>query len=182
LQRLKERDLLSPAAMYRARPEVLEDAIRPAGYFRAKARTLRGVLSLLHDCYGGDLGRMLAAPGPALRAQLLGVRGIGPETADSILLYAAGQPMFVIDAYTRRMLSRAGLAPAERLSYQQLQDLFHRQLPPDPDLFGEYHALIVALGKNCCHKQKPRCGACPLRDLCAWGRGEGPALLPSAKN
>lgn len=182
LVRLKERGLLSPAAMSAADLDVLEDTIRLAGYFRAKARTLRGVLALLHERYGGDLNRMLAEPGATLRVQLLRVRGIGPETADSILLYAAGRPVFVIDAYTRRMLSRTGLAPAERLSYQELQDLFHRQLPPNPDLFGEYHALIVALGKDCCHKQKPRCGACPLRELCAWGQGKGPSPLPSGKN
>ncbi|HLT58131.1 MAG: hypothetical protein LOD91_00850 [Limnochordales bacterium] len=170
LERLKERRLLAPAALREAPVAELEDAIRPAGYFRAKARTLHGVLALLFDQYGGSVERMLQAPGPILRSQLLQVRGIGPETADSILLYAAGCPVFVIDAYTRRIFSRAGLLPADRLEYHQLQDIFHRQLPQDPALYGEYHALLVTLGKDCCRKQRPRCGPCPLRDLCAWGR------------
>lgn len=169
LARLAQRGLLDPAAMHRASPDTLEEAIRPAGYFRAKARTLRGFLSLLTDEYGGSLERMLKTPGPVLRRQLLGVRGIGPETADSILVYAAGYPVFVVDAYARRMVARAGWLPAGKLGYDELQSAFHRELPADPAVLGEYHALIVALGKDCCRKQRPRCAACPLRDLCAAG-------------
>jgi len=179
LARLKKRGLLEPSAMRQASPADLEEAIRPAGYFRAKAQTLRGVLALLEDHYGGSLDRMLQAPAPVLREQLLRVRGIGPETADAILLYAAGHPVFVIDAYTVRMVSRAALVPADDLGYHRLQEAFHRQLPRDPSLYGEYHALIVALGKDCCRKQTPRCGACPLLDLCAFGR-EAISAFPQA--
>ncbi|OUM96327.1 MAG: hypothetical protein BAA04_02920 [Firmicutes bacterium ZCTH02-B6] len=182
IARLKERGLLEPSAMQQASVADLEDAIRPAGYFRAKARTLRGVLKLIEDRYGGSLDRMLQAPGPMLREQLLGVRGIGPETADAILLYAAGHPVFVVDAYTVRIVSRAGLVPAGELSYERLQDAFQRQLPRDPGLYGEYHALLVALGKDCCRKQNPRCRACPAVDMCAFGRQTAAALSLAARN
>lgn len=182
LARLKKRGLLEPSAMRQASPADLEEAIRPAGYFRAKAQTLRGVLALLEDHYGGSLDRMLQAPAAVLREQLLRVRGIGPETADAILLYAAGHPVFVIDAYTVRMVSRAALVPPGELGYQRLQEAFHRQLPRDPSLYGEYHALIVALGKDCCRKQRPRCGACPLLDLCAYGQKTTSAVAQAAGN
>lgn len=182
LLQLKERGLLDPVAMHRADPAALQEAIRPAGYFRTKTRTLQGLLSLLHGRYHGNLEQMLSTPGPVLRRELLRVRGIGPETADAILLYAAGYPVFVIDAYTRRIFSRAGLVATDALNYHELQEIFHRQLPRDPALFGEYHALIVALGKDCCLKQKPRCGACPLRDLCARGRDQASAGVASSPN
>jgi endonuclease-3 related protein len=104
-----------------------------------------------------------------LREELLAVYGIGPETADSIMLYAARQPIFVVDAYTHRVFARLGLAHAAA-SYSELQALFMRNLPHEEPLFNEYHALIVALGKHICQKRTPHCGECPLREICLTGR------------
>src|SRR5207249_9699236 len=117
--------------------------------------------------FGGDLGRMLSAPGDGLRTALLATHGIGPETADSILLYAAGRPYFVIDAYTRRVFSRLSLTPAND-TYDSWQRLFKRELPPDAALFNEYHALIVQHGKRTC-RMVPLCGECALLDICPTG-------------
>lgn len=138
--------------------------IRPSGYFNAKARKLKAFVALLDDRYGGDLDRMLASPVDGLRAALLASHGIGPETADSILLYAAGRPLFVIDAYTRRTFSRLGLRP-ESDSYHGWQRLFMEALPPDSPLLNEYHALIVRHGKEICRK-RPLCARCLLAAIC----------------
>ncbi|MBO8141064.1 MAG: endonuclease III domain-containing protein [Firmicutes bacterium] len=168
--RMKEAGLLEPARVLVVPVAELEEAIRPAGYFRAKACTLKRFCTLLNDRYGGDLARMLAAPAATLRRELLRVRGVGPETADSILLYAGGYPVFVIDAYTRRIFSRTGLIGPPSDRYDDWQAEFHRNLPPDPELFGEYHALLVALAKDCCRKRRPQCGRCPLQDGCRAAR------------
>ena len=147
--------------MLRLAPEALAELIRPAGYFRVKATRLGHLLGHLKRRHGGSVARMLRAPLPALREELLGISGIGPETADSILLYAAGLPSFVVDAYTKRVFSRHGLVQADA-GYAEVQALFARALPADAPLFNEYHALIVRVGKDCCRPREPRCVACPL--------------------
>lgn len=152
---------LTPAAMLRLRPGALAELIRPAGYFRVKAGRLGNLLGHLRARHGGSVARMLRAPLPQLREELLAIVGIGPETADSILLYAAGHPAFVVDAYTKRVLGRHGLVRAEA-SYAEVQGIFTRALPADLGLFNEYHALLVRLGKDFCRPRLPRCAHCPL--------------------
>ncbi|MGI6036127.1 MAG: endonuclease III domain-containing protein [Limnochordia bacterium] len=163
IARLKDNDLLSPGSLIAAGEEVLADLIRPSGYYRQKAARLisldRYILSR-----GSSMDWLKQEDPKELRQELLAVNGIGPETADSILLYAGNHPVFVVDAYTRRILHRLGLIQAS-LDYHRIQQLFMDQLPKDPALYQEYHALIVALGKEACNP-KPRCGLCPLRDLC----------------
>jgi len=134
--------------------------IRPAGYFNIKARRLDNFLVFLLNHYKGSMKRMAAEEISVIREALLDVNGIGPETADSIILYALEKPVFVIDAYTKRVLSRHGLASAEE-DYQELQSIFHSNLPMDVQLFNEFHALFVMTGKHFC-KPRPKCAGCPL--------------------
>ena len=169
LDNLKRVGVLSPQGLAALPDDRLAELIRPSGYYHAKTRKLRAFIDLLLSDYGGDLDRLLALDLVDLRRVLLATHGIGPETADSIILYAAGKPSFVVDAYTRRVFSRLGLCPAQG-TYQDLQDLFRRNLPADAPLFNEYHALIVHLGKTTCTKNRPRCIACPLLDLCPTGQ------------
>ncbi len=158
-------------------PDDLAALIRPSGYFNAKARKLRAFAQHVHRQHGGDLAAFLGQDAGELREELLSIHGIGPETADDILLYAAGRPSFVIDAYTRRILGRLGLAPADpKTGYPAYQSLFHRNLPPDAALFGEYHALLDRHAKEQCGKT-PRCAGCCLREVCLTGQGAG-ALTP----
>jgi endonuclease-3 related protein len=159
---LKENHLLKPAALFSLAPKKLASFIKPAGYFNIKANRLKEFLGYLFSHYGGNLRKMAATETVRLRQELLSVRGIGPETADSILLYALNKPIFVVDAYTRRILLRHHLI-REDATYQNIQDLFMRQLPLDVKLFNEYHALLVKLGKEVCLKNKPKCKICPLR-------------------
>lgn len=166
----------------------LERLVRPSGYFRQKARRLKALARFLNREFGGSLDRMFRTPTVALREKLLGVHGIGPETADSILLYAGGHPVFVIDAYTRRILARhgllgtrkgrdakggiesrrdtdgkGGLRPKVRDRwYEQAQALFEQNLPRDASLFNQYHALLVETGKRWCRRGEARCSECPL--------------------
>ncbi len=161
LGNLRREGLLNPDKLSRTPVARLARLLRPSGYFRQKTRAVRHFLEHLQQCYGGSLRRMLARPGAALRDELLGLNGIGEETADSMLLYAASRPVFVVDAYTRRVLSRHGLA-LEKTQYGELQSVFHRNLPPNAALFNEYHALLVAVGKRYCHRRDPDCNACPL--------------------
>ena len=166
---LKAAGALSPQGLRRLSEEELARLIYPSGYFNAKARKLKAFVSLLFERFGGDPDRLLAAPAAELRPLLLATHGIGPETADSILLYAAGQPVFVIDAYTRRLCSRLGLAPTRRGdTYDAWQRLFMDALPSDAPLFNEYHALIVRHGKEVC-RRRPRCPECPLLSVCPTG-------------
>ncbi len=159
---LKGQGLLDPARLFALPPLLLAEQIRPCGYFNLKAARLHNLLSLIAGRFDGDLDRFFATPLASLRQQLLEVKGIGPETADSILLYAAGKPIFVVDAYTHRLLSRHGLIAEEEADYHQIQALFMDALPADVALFNEYHALIVRVGKEYCKKTGPRCGECPL--------------------
>jgi endonuclease-3 related protein len=165
---LKQARVLSCETILDLEPGALADLIRPAGYFNVKAGRLRALCAFLHGQGVAKTPETLAgtAPLPRLRQRLLDVHGVGEETADSILLYALDQPSFVVDAYTRRIFSRLGLIGGGE-NYGDLQALFHRHLPPDSGLYNEYHALIVALGKDFC-RPKPRCDRCPLRPLCPY--------------
>jgi len=162
IARLKSAGVLSPDGLARISRAELAALIRPAGYYNLKTDRLKSLVDLVMEDGDDDPPRLLRRPLPKLRANLLAVKGIGPETADSILLYAAGYPVFVVDAYTRRILSRHGLIPVEA-SYDQLQQLFMDHLSPNVSLFNEFHALIVALGHRYC-KTKPRCQDCPLKN------------------
>lgn len=145
----------------------LQDAVRPSGYYRQKADRLRGLCRFLLDEFDGSIHRMRALPTSRLREMLLALRGIGPETADSILLYALNRPAFVVDAYTERLLGRLGLLDGRR-AYAFIQGLFTDNLPADPVMYGEYHALIVAHAKERCRKRDPLCGGCGLEDICPF--------------
>jgi endonuclease-3 related protein len=175
LANLKAAGALSPEGLHALDEGEIARLIRPSGYFNAKARKLEAFVGMLHERFHGDLGALLTLPMDELRDLLLSTHGIGPETADSIVLYAAGQPSFVIDAYTRRMFSRIGVAPDPAIlqgerEYEAWQRLFMEALPADAALFNEYHALIVAHAKAACRKT-PRCGKCVLREVCETGRG-----------
>lgn len=141
----------------------LAELIRPSGYYNLKAVRLHNLLRAITAEHAG-LESFFAADRETLREQLLAVKGIGPETADSILLYAAEKPTFVIDAYTHRLLLRHGLI-WEDSDYYEMQELFLAGLPEEVALFNEYHALIVRVGKEFCRKTKPRCAECPLREM-----------------
>jgi endonuclease-3 related protein len=155
-------DAFSPESLYRMPEEDLARKIRPCGYFRVKARRLKNLLAAVQANGNGclDVDRFLSLPTAKLRHLLLSVSGVGPETADSILLYAALRPVFVVDAYTRRALSRHGWIEPDA-SYDDIQRLFMSCLPHDANLFNEYHALWVMLGKTYC-RPGPRCSGCPL--------------------
>jgi len=164
---LRAAGLLDPLEMDTMPVEDLAMLVRPSGYFNMKARKLKAFCRRLGERYGGDLPSLFHVKLPCLREELLSVWGIGPETADSIALYGARQPIFVVDAYTRRIFGRLGLTLPDA-DYDHLQRFFMANLPHDVPLFQEYHALIVALGKDLC-RPAPRCRRCPLRDLCAEG-------------
>jgi endonuclease-3 related protein len=158
---LKQEGVLTPQGLRTLDETRLAGLIRPAGYYNVKAKRLKGLMAFLDKEYGGDLQRMFAEPLASLREKILMVKGVGPETADSILLYAAGKPIFVVDAYTRRVLSRHGII--DGASYGEIQDLLMRSLPSDVSLFKEYHALFVRLAKTFC-KTEPLCTGCPLEE------------------
>lgn len=161
ISNLKRAKVLSPRRLYELPPAKLASLIRPAGYFRVKARRLRSFLKFFLDSYGGSTRRMAAQDAGRMRGELLSVNGIGPETADSIILYALGKPVFVVDAYTKRILNRHALC-TEDADYNEIQEFFMDRLPSDVPLYNEYHALIVEAGKDYC-RATPRCGECPLR-------------------
>jgi endonuclease-3 related protein len=163
---LKNAGTMSPSALRNISTDKLAQLIHPTGYYNAKALKLKAFVRWLGASYGDDLNELFALDTDTLRRQLLDVYGIGPETADSIMLYAGNKPIFVIDAYTRRIISRLGLAP-EKNSYDAYQKLFMNQLPQNVGLFNEYHALLVRLGKDACRKQ-PMCSNCCLREICRF--------------
>ena len=160
IENLKKRDLLTFKRLHRIGIAQLAREIRPAGYYNIKADRLKNLINFVADHYDGDMETMLNEDTLSLRQGLLSVNGIGPETADSIILYAAEYPVFVIDAYTHRILNRHGMAE-DQATYPVLQELFMDNLPDDPVLFNEFHALIVEAGKDYCRK-KPQCTRCPL--------------------
>lgn len=164
IRNLRDADLLDPHALYEVSVEELEGLIQPAGYFRVKTRRLRSLLEFLIEQYDGSLDAMFQTSLSELREQLLAVHGIGPETADSILLYAGALPSFVVDTYTHRILSRHGWIDFDT-DYHQIQDYIQGELPQEVPLYNEYHALLVRLGKDFCRKTKPKCAECPLHEL-----------------
>jgi len=162
ISNLREAGLLTPAALEKVPRAKLARLVRPSGYFRQKARKLHEFLHFLRREYRGSLAAMFRTPTLELRRQLLNVHGIGPETADSILLYAGNHPVFVVDAYTRRILQRHGLTHGKE-SYEEIRGLFEQSLPKDASLFNEYHALIVHTGKHHCQSRAALCSNCALR-------------------
>ena len=166
---LKAAGLVSLGGLRDCPQERLAELLRPSGYFNAKARKVKAFVHHVWDRYDGDLDALLSRDTHALRDELLSIHGIGDETADDILLYAAGRPSFVIDSYTRRIMGRMGLSP-QGGRYDDYQRVFHEGLPPDSTLFNEYHALLDRHAKQTC-KKTPLCEGCCLIDLCATGSG-----------
>jgi endonuclease-3 related protein len=164
IDRLRAAEVLEPHALYQVPTEELEELIRPTGYFRLKARRLRSLLELVVERYDGSLEAIFSTGLSASREQLLAVHGIGPETADSILLYAGELPVFVVDTYTHRVLARHGWIGFDA-DYHAIQDYLQSGLPEDVPLYNEFHALLVYLGKHYCRKSKPQCEQCPLVEL-----------------
>ena len=163
LSNLKAEGILNPEGLRRVSEERLAELIRPAAYYNVKARKLKAFAEFLYRRYDGDLQRLLSLEPLPLRQELLSIYGIGPETADSIILYAAGKPIFVVDAYTCRIVRRLELSVGS--DYRAAQALFMDNLPHDITLFQEYHALLVRLGKENCRRE-PHCADCPLAVLC----------------
>jgi endonuclease III related protein len=161
---LKKGGLLSFEALLALPVENLALYIRPSGYYNVKARRLKNLLLMIEGRYQGELDLLLQDEMMTGRENLLSVQGIGPETADSILLYGGNHPIFVVDAYTHRVFSRHNLL-ADESDYTSIQEYFMRMLPADSSLFNEYHALIVRLGKAFCKKNRPLCEQCPLNGL-----------------
>jgi endonuclease-3 related protein len=160
---LKSAAVLSAEGLHRLEQTQLAELIRPAGYFNVKAKRLKNFLTWLFENYDGELANLQHVDTEQLRAELLTVKGIGRETADSILLYALDRPIFVVDAYTARVVFRHQLLDPDA-DYEQLRELFESNLDEDLQMFNEYHALLVRVGKEFC-KPKPKCPGCPLEEL-----------------
>ena len=158
---LKGAGLIDIKRLARTPPEQLAEVIRPAGYYNVKAARLLALVRWIVERFGGDPDRMFAEPTDRLREELLGVHGVGRETADSILLYAGGHLSFVVDAYTYRVLRRHGFVDGSA-DYERMKELFESNLPRDVALYNEYHALIVRVGHERCRPRDPRCDGCPL--------------------
>src|SRR5271157_2885921 len=161
ITRLKSKNLLHPARILEIDDSALADLIRPAGYYNIKTQRLKSFVRFLYNEYGGKLDNMFVEDLWPLRAKLLSVKGIGEETADSILLYAGRKPIFVIDTYTRRVLQRHDIIRSGE-TYREIQNLFMTTLPLSVTLYNQYHALFVNTGKLFCTKD-PRCNGCPLQ-------------------
>jgi len=164
---LRDADLLDPHRLVSTTPAELEALIRPAGYFRLKAKRLRSLIEFVVRQYDGSIDQMCSADRHQLRQELLAVHGIGPETADSILLYALDQPVLVVDTYTHRVFARHGWIGHDA-DYHQLQDYLVGELPEEAPLYNELHALLVNVGHHYCRKT-PRCDECPLREMLPEG-------------
>jgi len=167
IQNLADADLLEPHALANASVEELQELIRPAGYFRLKTKRLLHLVRFVVDEYDGDLDAMFSVELTTLREQLLSLNGIGPETADSILLYAGGLPTFVVDTYTHRVLARHGWIGYEA-GYYEIKDTFESELEQEVALYNEFHALLVRVGHRHCRKT-PKCEDCPLAELLPEG-------------
>jgi endonuclease-3 related protein len=163
IERLKARKVLNIRGIHRLKKTELASLIRSSGYYRIKAERLKAFVDFIVEEYDGSIEKMRREKMEGLRPKLLKVKGVGPETADSILLYGVGKPIFVVDAYTKRILSRHGMI-SEKATYVEVQKLFMDYLPRDGRLFNEYHALFVHLGKTLC-KKIPRCDLCPLKGV-----------------
>ncbi len=164
INNLKKEKKLSPNAIHELSEKKLAELIRPAGYYNIKTKRLKSFIKFLMNDYHGDIRNMKKEDIHSIRQKLLSINGIGPETADSILLYALNKPIFVIDAYTKRILSRHGIMDSSK-SYDEFQNLFHKTLKNDVKLFNEYHALLVKVGKTYCKSKSPLCIECPLNNM-----------------
>ncbi len=162
---LKSHGLLSHKAILEIPHGQLAQLIRPAGYFNVKAKRIKNFVNFIEEEFQGDMQEMTLVDTTQMRQKLLSVNGIGPETADSILLYALEKPVFVVDTYTVRILARHDMIYLEEAQYHLVQDLFMENLPMDTCLFNEYHALFVRLGKEMCKRTRPICNSCPLNGL-----------------
>jgi len=162
IKNLKRERLLTVKGLFRVPKKRLARLIKPAGYYNIKSRRIKNFLDFLNRSYGGNIKEMFRIDLKKLRNELLGVNGIGPETADSILLYAGEKPVFVVDSYTKRIFSRHGYINKDA-DYEEVQGLFLRNLPAKHGMFNEFHALIVELGKDLCKSKKPLCNTCPIR-------------------
>ena len=168
IEHLREAGVMKPHALHALAPEELAELIRPAGYYQMKTKRLRNLLTFVIEKFDGSLEAMFSTSLSTLREQLLGIHGIGPETADAILLYAGGLPTFVVDTYAHRILARHGWIEYDA-DYHQIKDYFESALPSDAPLYNEYHALLVRVGKDYCKRTRPKCDECPLRELLQKG-------------
>ncbi len=161
LDNLKKENLLEPRKLYYLHQEELAQLIKPSGYYNIKARRLKNFINLFINDFEGSAEKMFSGDSRELRKKLLNVNGIGPETADSILLYAGKKPFFVVDAYTKRVFSRHKLISKDS-TYYQIQEFFSQNLDGNVELFNEFHAQIVMLGKTICSSKNPDCAKCPI--------------------
>ena len=166
ISNLKQGQVMSPRSLRKLSSDKLAKLIYPSGYYNAKALKLKAFVKYLEEAYEDSLEKLFTLDIQRLRSELLNIHGIGPETADSIILYSAHKPIFVVDAYTRRILTRVGLNPL-RDNYSDFQAIFMDNLPADEKLFNEYHALLVRHGKEVC-KKVPLCEICCLKQLCLY--------------
>ena len=169
LAALRKANALHPTTLAPLSEAEIGELVRSSGFYTVKARRVKAFLDHLMERHGGNLDTMLSQDPATLRGELLTIHGIGEETADCILLYAAGKPRFVIDEYARRIVGRLGIGPDPRAPYPNLQPFFEESLPADTQMFGEYHALLIALAKDVCRK-RPDCVRCALNHLCVYGR------------
>ncbi|OPZ89663.1 MAG: Endonuclease III [Firmicutes bacterium ADurb.Bin419] len=163
IDNIKKSNMLDARKLYACDIDLIKEMIRPAGFFNRKAVILKSVMTFLVEEFDADLDRMFQNPLEVLRDKLLKVKGIGPETADSILLYAGYKKIFVVDAYTIRIFTCLGFLKGDE-KYHDVQSFFMKNLPEDVDLYNQFHALIVKLGSDCCSGRKPKCDSCALRD------------------
>ena len=169
INNLKKENLLEPRKLYRINQEELSQLIKPSGYYNIKARRLKNFINVFVNNFEGSAEKMFSGDSGELRKKLLNVNGIGPETADSILLYAGKKPFFVVDAYTKRIFSRHKLISKDS-TYYQIQEFFIKNLDRDVKLFNEFHAQIVMLGKTICTSKNPDCAKCPIAFLTSMER------------
>lgn len=161
IENLKKNDLLEPKKLYEIPLNNLTEIIKPSGFYNLKAKRLKNFVKFLVEKYEGSLEKLFSKELYEVRKELMSIKGLGKETVDSILLYAGNFPIFVVDAYTYRILNRHHLVP-EETTYEEIQALFMENLPHNPQFFNEFHALLVACGKEFCKKKEPLCNACPL--------------------
>lgn len=164
LNNLKEMELLDPEKLYNTNPDIIENLIKPSGFFRQKTKKIRNFLDFFKKY---DFSFKALNKEKNLREKILKINGIGQETADSILLYALDIPYFVIDSYTKRLSFRLGITDNETIKYEDLQKIYESVLPKEVEIYKEYHALIVEHSKNCC-KKKPVCHPCPINFSCKF--------------
>jgi endonuclease-3 related protein len=169
LANLRAAGVFTPSSVKKVHIRRLQSLVRPSGYYRQKARALKAFVQFLRTDYRGSLKRMFATPTIELREKLLRVWGIGPETADAILLYAGKHSVFVVDAYTKRIMARHGWISG-KTKYEEVRWMFERQTPGNVERFKEFHGLIVSVGKNWCRKQVAECEKCPLGRYLEEGR------------